>query len=92
MKEFRYRITDPNGLHARPAGVLTNLAKQFESEIRVSVGEKTVDAKRLLSLMSLGATTDTELLFCIDGADEEQAITALRTHLLSQDLKHTKKE
>ena len=92
MKEFRYRITDPNGLHARPAGALTNLAKQFESDIRITVGEKSVDAKRLLSLMSLGAKAGTELRICIEGEDEERAIEAMRTHLLSHDLKLMPKE
>ena len=92
MKEFRYRIADPNGFHARPAGALTNLAKQFESDIRVTVGEKSADAKRLLSLMSLGAKAGTELKICIEGADEERAIEALRTHLLSHDLKIAPKE
>lgn len=92
MKEFCYRISDPNGLHARPAGALTNLAKQFESDIRVQAGEKSVDAKRLLSLMSLGAKEGTELRFSIDGADEERAIEAIRTHLLEHDLKIAPKE
>jgi len=92
MKEFRYRIADPNGLHARPAGALTNLAKQFECEIRVTAGDKSADAKRLFSLMALGAGEGTELQFCIDGADEERAIEALRTHLLSHDLRISKKE
>lgn len=85
MKEFCYRVTDPNGLHARPAGALTNLAKQFECKISVTSGEKTVDAKRLLSLMSLGAKFESELCFCFEGADEEAASQALREHLMAQD-------
>lgn len=89
MKEFCYRVSDPNGLHARPAGALTNLAKQFECKISVTVGEKTVDAKRLLSLMSLGAKEGNELRFICEGADEEAAAQKLQAHLLSQD--HVKK-
>ena len=34
MKEFNYTITDPQGIHARPAGELVKAAKVFTSSIR----------------------------------------------------------
>ena len=77
MKSFTYRIEDPNGMHARPAGALATQAKKFESEITVRVGEKKADGKRLLSLMSLGAVHGGELVFQIEGADEDAAADAL---------------
>lgn len=77
MKEFTYKIEDPNGMHARPAGMLATFAKQFHADIRVNAGEKSADGKRLLSLMSLGAVHGTELTFCISGDDEDTAATAL---------------
>ncbi len=77
MKQFRYRVEDPNGMHARPAGSLATFAKQFDSQIRISVGEKTADGKRLLSLMSLGATQGSELQFSIEGEDEGLAAELL---------------
>ncbi|MBE6554086.1 MAG: HPr family phosphocarrier protein [Ruminococcaceae bacterium] len=77
MKQFTYRIEDQNGLHARPAGQLANFAKQFQSNIRVKAAQKEADAKRLLSLMSLGAVFGTELLFCVEGEDENAAAVAL---------------
>jgi len=77
MKEFCYQIEDPNGMHARPAGQLANFAKRFESSIRVRYREKEADAKRLLSLMSLGAVHKGELRFLVEGADEETAADAL---------------
>ena len=73
MKQFTYCIEDPNGMHARPAGMLATFAKQFDSDIRVGANGKTADGKRLLSLMSLGAVHGTELTFCITGKDEETA-------------------
>ena len=72
MIEFTYRIGDSNGMHARPAGKLATYAKQFDSEIRVRMGEKEADAKRLLSLMSLGAPHGAVLHFSIKGDDEEE--------------------
>ena len=83
MKTFTYRIEDPNGMHARPAGALASRAKKFESEITVRVGEKKADGKRLLSLMSLGATHGSDLLFEICGKDEEQAAATLEAFCTS---------
>ena len=36
MKEFKYTITDPEGIHARPAGELVKAAKQFASTIKLT--------------------------------------------------------
>ena len=84
MKQFFYRIQDPNGLHARPAGQLATFAKRFTSDIRVCANGKEADGKRLLALMSLGATHGTELAFSICGEDEENAATALEVYLRAQ--------
>lgn len=80
MREFTYRVTDPNGMHARPAGKLATYAKQFDSDVRVRAGEKEADAKRLLSLMSLGASFGTELHFRVTGSDEEKACESLERY------------
>ena len=84
MKQFTYQIKDENGMHARPAGMLASFAKQFDATIRVSANGKEVDAKRLLSLMSLGATHGTELTFLIEGAQEEAAAEALENFCKTQ--------
>lgn len=73
MKQFSYQIEDPNGMHARPAGALATFAKRFAADVRVTLGEKEADAKRLLSLMGLGATQGSSLLFSITGEDEDRA-------------------
>lgn len=40
MKSFVYLITDEIGIHARPAGELVKLAKEFKSKITVSANGK----------------------------------------------------
>ena len=40
MKEFQYVITDPEGIHARPAGLLVKKANEFESKVTIKKGEK----------------------------------------------------
>ncbi len=83
MKTFIYRIKDPNGLHARPAGKLATFAKQFQASVKIRANEKEADGKRLLSLMSLGAVFETELAFMIEGEDEEAAAEALEHFCVS---------
>ena len=77
MKQFTYTVTDPNGVHARPAGKLATFAKQFSSDIKITCGEKEADAKRLIAVISLGATKNVILTFTVVGEDEEQAANAL---------------
>lgn len=48
MKEFNYTITDPEGIHMRPAGELVKAAKQFESRITISKDGKQVIVRRCL--------------------------------------------
>ena len=43
MKEFKYTITDPEGIHARPAGELVKAAKQFTSTIKLAKDGKSGD-------------------------------------------------
>ena len=54
MKTVRYTVTDPVGIHARPAGNLVREIKNFESDATISANGKTVDAKKLMMVMTLG--------------------------------------
>lgn len=77
MKELNYKITDPQGIHARPAGVLIKEAASFNSKITVEKSGRTVDAKRILGLMSLGVKCGDEITIRADGEDETEAINKL---------------
>lgn len=77
MKEFTYTITDPEGIHARPAGELVKVVKGFECGVTITKDEKTVDCKRLLGLMGLGVKKDQEVILKFDGADEDAACEAI---------------
>jgi len=77
MESFKYTVLDEHGIHARPAGVIVNSAKGFSSEITVKKGEREANAKRLLSLMGLGAKCGEELEFIIEGEDENAAASEL---------------
>ncbi len=82
MKEFKYTITDEQGIHARPAGLFVKIAAHYVSKITIEKEGKAVDAKRILGLMGLSAKKDTEIILKVDGEDEEEAFTELRTFLI----------
>ncbi len=73
MREFEYTIKDELGIHARPAGLLVNTAKQFESNITIQKGATSVSATKLIALMGLGIKQGETIKITIDGTDEVQA-------------------
>ena len=78
LKEFVYTIKDNVGIHARPAGQLVKMATEFKSDITISVGEKTADAKKIFSVMTLGAKQNDQVKVVISGEDEGLAEGKLR--------------
>lgn len=81
MKEFTYTITDPDGMHARPAGMLVKKAGEFKSSIQIGKDGKFVDAKRIFGIMSLGVKSGNEITMKIEGEDEDAAATAMESFL-----------
>ena len=77
MKQLDLTIQNETGLHARPAKTFVGLAKQFKSRIRVGHGEKEVNAKSLISVLTLGVRYAGEIRILIEGEDEEEASLAL---------------
>ena len=57
MKEFKYVVTDPEGILARPAGILVKQAAGHTSSVKITKGDKTADAKRIYGVMGLGVKT-----------------------------------
>ena len=79
MKEFKYVITDPEGIHARPAGILVKQAAGYQSAVTIAKGEKSADAKRIFGVMGLGVKTGEEITITVEGADEDTAVAELET-------------
>lgn len=81
MKEFTYVITDPEGIHARPAGLLVKEAGKYKSSITLVKGDKKGDAKRIFAVMGLVAKKGDSITLKIEGEDEDEAMTALEAFL-----------
>ena len=81
MKEFEFVVTDPQGIHARQAGLLVNEAKKFESNISVFKGARKGDLKKIFTVMALGVKQGESIKVQVEGADEEQAASAVEAFL-----------
>lgn len=85
MVERTLNINNKFGLHARPASNLVSFSSKFKSNIYVSKGEKKVNAKSLLAVLSLGASYGDEIKLTIEGEDETEAMDKL-TQLINSGL------
>lgn len=65
------------GLHARPATFFIQKANEFKSSIWVEKGERRVNAKSLLGVLSLGIVGGTSIDIIADGSDEQEAVDSL---------------
>jgi phosphocarrier protein HPr len=77
MISRKIMITNPSGLHLRPAGVLSTLAMKYKSDIRILYGEKNVVVKSVLNVMAAGIKTGSEVTLTCDGVDEKEAMDGI---------------
>ena len=78
MKTFDYTITDPVGIHARPAGILVKEIKKFAgSTVTITKGEKSVNALKLMALMGMGIKQGDTVTVGVEGGDEETVAAAI---------------
>ena len=79
MKQFTYTITDPLGIHARPAGLIAREAKGFgNTAITIEKDGKNVKATQLMMLMSLGVRQGDAVTVTAEGPEEDAAIAGMR--------------
>lgn len=81
MKEFTFTVTDPMGIHARPAGLLVKEAKKYESAITMFKGSRKGDLKKIFTIMALGVKQGETVTVQVEGADEEAAAAMVETFL-----------
>ena len=74
---YEQAVTLTGDLHARPAGALSVAAAQFSSAVSLTVGASSADAKSVLGVMGLGATSGQDVTVAAEGPDAEQAVAAI---------------
>lgn len=70
-------VTNSVGLHARPATFFIQKSNEFKSSIWVEKGDRRINAKSLLGILSLGIIKGTDIKVIADGVDEEAAVSSL---------------
>lgn len=71
------KITNKQGLHARPAAMFVKLANKFQSEIWVTKDGEEVNGKSIMGLMMLAAEFGSDVEISTEGSDEEQAMNEI---------------
>jgi len=77
MPEVILTVHHKVGLHARPAALFVQTAKQFGSDIKVIHGQQQANAKSILSVLTLGANQGAVITVRAEGHDAEEALAAL---------------
>jgi catabolite repression HPr-like protein len=77
MTSKTIKIKLENGLEARPIAFLVQEASKYDSSIYIKSGEKRVNAKSIMGMMTLGLINGEELTVTTDGADEQEALNGL---------------
>ncbi len=77
VNERKVKVTNPLGVHARPAAMLVQTAAKFKSEIWLSKDGNEVNGKSMLGVMTLAAEMGSTVIIKADGPDEDKAIEAL---------------
>lgn len=83
VKEVAVRCE--SGLHNRQATYFVQKANEFNCNIWLECGNRKMNAKSLLGIMSLGIVTGATVILTADGADSDAAISALE-ELLQRDV------
>ena len=78
-KEITIRLE--NGLEARPVALLVQVASQYDSSVYLETGDKRVNAKSIMGMMSLGLDLGEKVNVVVDGVDKNDALTGIENYL-----------
>lgn len=70
-------IDIPAGLHLRPISVLCNRSIEFRSTITIKIGDKSVNAKSVLGVLSACVRHGDQIELICEGPDEAEALEEL---------------
>lgn len=70
-------VKNEMGLHTRPATTIVKLLQKVKSDVTFQLGEETVNAKSILSLLMLAAKQNARITVIVEGEDAEKTMTQL---------------
>lgn len=78
MAKITVKVTDPVGLHARPASIVVSVASKFVSDITISSEGKSGNLKSIMNVMALGVKQGQEITIEAKGADADNAVAEIK--------------
>lgn len=72
--EKQYKITSPEGLHARPCTLLVSAVTPFASDVQIAYNDRSVNLKSIMGVMALGIPAGSMITISAQGSDEAAAI------------------
>lgn len=84
MRSKEVTIGLASGLEARPAAMLVQVASQYNCSIYLENGDKSVNAKSIMGMMTLGLDAGEEITLLTSGEDEEAAMNSIERYLSEQ--------
>lgn len=81
MTKREITIQLPSGLEARPVALLVQVASQYESEIHVETEGRSVNAKSIMGMMTLGLASGETVVVTANGSDEAEAVQNIEEYL-----------
>lgn len=81
MKQFTYTITEPVGIHARPAGLLVKAAKALDSTVTITKSDgSSAEAAKLFALMTLGVKQGDTITVSVEGSREDDDVEIMKKY------------
>ncbi len=81
MTKREITIQLPSDLEVRPVALLVQMASQYQSEIHLESEGKSVNAKSIMGMMTLGLTAGEKIVVTANGADEAEAVHNIEEYL-----------
>ncbi len=81
MIEKTVVVSMPKDTEDRPVAVLVQIASQYESKVHLATGDKKINAKSIMGMMSMDFSDGKEITIVADGVDEEQAVKEISDYL-----------
>ena len=79
MTEKLVTVTNPAGIHARPAALIAQTANKFASEVLLEKDSVVINAKSIMGVITMAAAYNTTMTIRATGDDEAQAVETLAT-------------
>ncbi|MGI6705775.1 MAG: HPr family phosphocarrier protein [Clostridia bacterium] len=83
MLRKEFKIVHEEGLRARPAALFVQVASKFTAQIWIEQGDKKVNAKSIMGVLSLGVSKDDTIQLVANGEDEKEAMDAMETLIMN---------